>query len=295
MSKQISVSVIIPVYHQWEQLSICLECLATQTLSKDDYQVIVVNNDPHDRCPFSMPASNMLILSESRPGSYAARNCGIRHADGTILAFTDADCRPSKDWLRAGLSALRTAGTDAFLGGQVVLYSTASRSNRWELFDKTFGFDQARYGKAGYFVTANVFYYRRVFDSLGGFSESRFSGGDTDLGLRATNAGWRPIFEPSAVVYHPARSTRRSVRTKYRRIIGGRVSGIVARNMSIVPLAVDIISPPGRAFFKLYQSVASIGFVRAVLVFDVLVRDVWFESVKELARLVLFRRQFERT
>src|SRR5690554_6136694 len=89
------VSVIIPTYHDWERLRLCLDSLNRQTYPKERYEIIVVNNDPEDVVPanFVVP-NNFTILEESKPGSYAARNRAIQAAKGEIYAFTDSDCQP---------------------------------------------------------------------------------------------------------------------------------------------------------------------------------------------------------
>ena len=39
------VSVIIPVYRDWDHLRLCLDALERQTMSKDEYEIIVANNE----------------------------------------------------------------------------------------------------------------------------------------------------------------------------------------------------------------------------------------------------------
>jgi len=55
----------------------------------------------------------VVLLRESKPGAYAARNCGAGVAQGGILAFTDPDCVVCEGWGRA----LR----EAFQGGNCLV------------------------------------------------------------------------------------------------------------------------------------------------------------------------------
>src|SRR5262249_23591812 len=50
--------------------------------------------------------SRVKLIAENKRGAYAARNKGIREAQGKIIAFTDADCVPSHAWLTEIESAL---------------------------------------------------------------------------------------------------------------------------------------------------------------------------------------------
>ncbi len=99
------VSVIIPTYHDWERLGyVCTNALfKKQTYPKDHFEAIIINNAPEDSSPeFNLP-DNFKIISESKPGSYAARNKGVSVARGEIIAFTDSDCIPCPDWIEQGV------------------------------------------------------------------------------------------------------------------------------------------------------------------------------------------------
>src|SRR5690554_2984846 len=96
----IEISVIIPTYKDWERLALCLQALENQSFKPSNFEIIVINNLPGDLPPaaFKLP-KNAVLVDEGKPGSYAARNTGIGMAKGEILAFTDSDCIPHKDWL----------------------------------------------------------------------------------------------------------------------------------------------------------------------------------------------------
>jgi len=93
------VSVIIPTYRDWNRLKLCVNALKNQTYPKNRFEAIVVNNDPADPCPYCPLPDNFVLTTEGKPGSYAARNAGIKIAKGDILAFTDSDCIPYSDWI----------------------------------------------------------------------------------------------------------------------------------------------------------------------------------------------------
>ncbi|MDZ7736204.1 MAG: glycosyltransferase [Gammaproteobacteria bacterium] len=42
------VSVIVPVYHDWDRLRDCLHALSQQHYPPESLEIIVVNNDPAD-------------------------------------------------------------------------------------------------------------------------------------------------------------------------------------------------------------------------------------------------------
>jgi GT2 family glycosyltransferase len=63
---------------------------------------------------------------------------------------------------------------------------------------------------------------REVFGALGGFDEGLKSGGDREMALRIRDAGFRLVYVPEMLVWHPVRSTRDDLVRKRRRLSGGR-------------------------------------------------------------------------
>ncbi len=101
------ISVIIPVFNDLKGLTRCLQRLADQQPDTSAFEVIVVDNGstPPIEVAAVLPFPVKLVRHET-PGSYAARNAGVRASSADGLAFTDADCLPAPDWLRAGHAAL---------------------------------------------------------------------------------------------------------------------------------------------------------------------------------------------
>ena len=72
-------------------------------IASADFEIIIVNNgalEDVERIVNQYPQCRYVY--EATPGSYAARNAGIAHAKGEIVAFTDTDCIPSPNWLEKG-------------------------------------------------------------------------------------------------------------------------------------------------------------------------------------------------
>ena len=117
----LSVSVIIPVYNDGERLRSCLQALAQQTYPTDCYEVIVVDNGSDARANIQgivQQFEGTISEFESTPGSYAARNKGISIAKGEIIAFTDADCIPTSNWIEKGVAHLQETVNCGLVGGK---------------------------------------------------------------------------------------------------------------------------------------------------------------------------------
>ncbi len=202
------ISVIIPVYNDAIGLRKCLSALDIQTYPKTAYEVIVVDNGSEE-CISNVvdPFENALVVIENEPGSYAARNKGISVAKGSLLAFTDADCMPARDWLEKGVDRLLRVPNCGLIAGRVEFcFQDPDRPTVVELCDSVMHLQQEAYlQKFNYGVTANVFTFREVFDKVGLFNNELKSGGDHEWGQRVFLSGYQQSYASDAYVLHPAR------------------------------------------------------------------------------------------
>ncbi len=211
----IDVSVIIPVFRNWQSLKHCLDSLPRQTYSLEKIEVIVVNNDPGHSYPFGLPGINIRFIKEHRKSSYIARNTGVLASRGQILAFTDADCIPDAGWIKAGVECLQQ--TDAMLAGGRVDFIFSKNPSPAELLDAAEHMDnEDTIAKHSCAVTANLFVLRSVFDRAGLFDQKARSGGDIEFTQRASSHGCPITYCKDAVVRHPARSFRESLGKSFR-------------------------------------------------------------------------------
>jgi glycosyltransferase involved in cell wall biosynthesis len=233
------VSVIVPVRHAEDALPDFLGCLERQTLPRERFEVVVVDDASRDRTAEVARAAGIasVLVLPAWGGAYAARNAGLRQARGEIVAFTDVDCRPEPAWLEHAVEELERNGAD-LLGGHIEV-PLGSRPTIAELVDFARYLDQERgLEEGGFAVTANLIARRRVVDAIGPFIENVISDGDREWCLRATEAGFRLAYGPSAVVHHePRRRIRDVARRGFRdgyglaqmRVHGGRHAERVRR------------------------------------------------------------------
>lgn len=213
------ISVIIPVYKDWARLAICLMCLQNQSIRSEDWEIVIVNNAPDDSPPsnFLIP-DNAILIDQAKAGSYAARNTGILHSKGEVLAFLDSDCIPDSDWL---LNASKLLDQEVELvGGKMEFFKEKEGSELVFQFEKAFSFDQKGNVANGQSITANLFVKRNVFDVVGFFPESFLSGGDFFWTNKASKH-FKLVYGKDVVVRHPARLSISSLKKKKKRTAGG--------------------------------------------------------------------------
>ena len=85
------VSVIIPVYNGNRHLAAAVDSVLDQTVSP--LEVIVVDDGSTDGTPRVAAAYGdaVVYLRQDNGGTGAARNRGVEHSSGQLLAFLDAD------------------------------------------------------------------------------------------------------------------------------------------------------------------------------------------------------------
>lgn len=219
-------SVIIPVYNDTDRLKLCLDAISLQTYPRDQLEVIVVDNGSKEP-PKALVESYSFcqFTEESQPGSYAARNHGLRVAQGKFLVFTDSDCLPDPHWLDAGIKQLESDPDIALVAGSIALFAKdESKPTAAELYDIAFGLPQeATVKKTGRVMTANLFTRRTIIDLVGEFDSSLMSYGDHEWSGRVADLGKKVVYNEEAIIRHPARYSVASLVKQARRHIGGKL------------------------------------------------------------------------
>jgi glycosyltransferase involved in cell wall biosynthesis len=230
------ISVIIPVYNDAERLHTCLKLLEHQTYPQDRYEVIVVDNGSSDRPDRVVEQFNQVrFTSEAKRGSYAARNRGIALAQGEVLAFTDSDCQPAADWLEQGVATLLATPNCGLVGGQIkMLFQDPGRPTAVELYDSIKYLQQQHYIEVTKFgATANLFAWRKMFDTVGLFNAELQSGGDQEWGQRVHAAGYPLVYSEAAWIAHPARRSWPELYKKVVRVARGKYDIGIDRRESL--------------------------------------------------------------
>jgi len=98
MNKPI-ISVVIPAYNEEKNIAFCLKSIAKQSLLKNRYEVIVVDNGSTDKTVVIAKKYHAKVVTEKKKGYVHALNTGLNSARSPLIAVTDADSTPNSDWL----------------------------------------------------------------------------------------------------------------------------------------------------------------------------------------------------
>ena len=96
------ISVIVPAYNEQALIGRCLDSLLNQSLDKEAYEIIVIDNGSTDATASIAIEKGVRVEREAEKGYVHAIRHGIDVSQADIIAFTDADCRVPPDWTITG-------------------------------------------------------------------------------------------------------------------------------------------------------------------------------------------------
>lgn len=211
MTDKIIFSVIIPVYNEEKHIRSCLNSVLNQDYPKESYEVLVVNDGSTDNTPEILKEfEGIKILNQKNKGPAAARNFGVREAQGECVVFTDGDCEVPRNWLQRYEKLFNKYPDYKGIGGFLTPKETKNIVSRFIYLQSDLAYDFPKepcgisMENFDYMGTANIAYKRDVFISIGGFSEKfRLAGGeDADFTCHILESGKKLLTAPNLNVQH---------------------------------------------------------------------------------------------
>ena len=211
------ISVVVCAYNAADTIDECLTSLAALTYPRT--QLIVINDGScDDTSAIARRHPGVLVIDLLNGGLSAARNAGLAAATGTIVAYTDADCRVDRDWLTYLVQPLLHSDAVGAGGPNVVpaddpwVAQCVARApggpTHVMLDDRT----------AEHVPGCNMAFLRESLLAIDGFNPVYLrAGDDVDICWRLQARGLRIGFAPAALVWH---RHRHRVRAFWRQQVG---------------------------------------------------------------------------
>ena len=212
-TRTMRVSLIVCTRNRAARLPAFLACIASLEAPAGGWELILVDNASTDSTPvlvnqFARGAPfPVQCVHAAVPGLARARNMGLAHARGDILAFTDDDCYPQRDYLRTLIDVF-DEGRHGFVGGRVVLHDPADARVCVNDLATPVEVAPRSFVPAGLIHGANMAVRRDVlcaigeFDPLLGAGTRCVAGEDIDYIARAVWAGYGGRYDPRPLVAH---------------------------------------------------------------------------------------------
>ncbi len=230
----LDASVVVATLDRPDDLRRALASLSRQDTARR-IEIVVVDNHPHSGLtrPIVDEFAGVRLVEERRRGLSYARNAGIAASSGAIVIATDDDAIVPPNWVETLLAPFGDPEV-MVVTGDVTPDAVDSKAER--LFEAYGGLGRGpeRMRVDGTWFrdfrravptwrlggTANAAFRACIFTdpAIGLLDESLGAGTpagcseDTDLFYRVLRAGYRIVYEPSAVVRHRHRTTMRALR-----------------------------------------------------------------------------------
>ena len=246
------VSVVVITRNRSSNIGETLEALARQDCPGFEVVVVDSSTDAEKEKTAAIAAQcNAKYVSEPRRGQALARNTGVANTSAEIIAFTDDDCVPARDWLNQSLKNFSDPDVWACTG-RVVQHHREGAANLFEeVAGQDLGVERRVFTKkdTGFgigFLLGNItkvfskhmksgapipfgighgssmIFRSETFKKLGGFNEQfgnsavKYAIEDTELFYRILKSSHTIVYEPTAVVRHKHKLTADEVfKTRY--------------------------------------------------------------------------------
>jgi glycosyltransferase involved in cell wall biosynthesis len=168
------ISIVVPTYNEEKNIGRCLEALNNQSIPRDQMEIIVVDGGSKDKTRQIASELADVVMIQTSEGVGGARNDGFSVAKYDIVATTDADCAPHKNWAESILKQ--------FMGKDVVAVTGILKPFDWtdmnilEVFAYKSIFELANlmliigsWFEQYHLCGANTAFKRDIFLELGGY------------------------------------------------------------------------------------------------------------------------------
>lgn len=237
MSNPLKITVVICTYNRCVYIRDAMESLYQQTLPKNAYEVIIVNNNSTDNTQqvcenfiTSHSNTNYHYYNETKQGASFARNTGAAYAKSPLLCFMDDDAIADKDYLERIVRFFETHSDAGGLGGRIIpryipdeptwmSHFVSSLVGHFHYSDEVTVFAPNKYP-----LESNMIIRKADFDAIGGFNEAlpgvvgtlRIGGEGKDFFLRLKELGRTIYYDPAICVQHVVETSKLTREYMYR-------------------------------------------------------------------------------
>jgi GT2 family glycosyltransferase len=209
------LSAVIVTYNRCNDLEECLNSLLN--LNEPPSEIIVVDSNSNDGTHELVKRYSLKFVNIKERSMVKARNTGLQHATGEIIAYVDDDVVVSKDWAKYILKPYEYKNVGG-VGGRVIPIGyqekTVNLPEKYRAIGKVFdnGFILNNYDiptqhpiEVDTLIGCNMSFRRELLLKIGGFDEN-FMGScfrdDTDISIRVKKLKYHLIYHPKAWVWH---------------------------------------------------------------------------------------------
>lgn len=252
MVMPVKFSVVICTYNRCELLRELLLSLFEQSVQKDSYEIMVVDNNSTDATPSVVEEMSrkggprVRYLKEMQQGLSYARNAGTFQSNGEIIAYVDDDSTTDHAWIENLCQVYDEYPHVACVGGRIEAVWPDGKPD-WlpQSLERNYGaFDLGNVVKIIAYpanvLGGNISVRKEMFLNMGGFQtalgrsvNNLLSNEEKDFCHRIQQSGGTVMYTPHALVYHKVHPERLTKAFLLRRAYWQGISNVRMRTSSI--------------------------------------------------------------
>jgi len=266
------ISVIISTFNRARFLPGCFESIKSQTLNKDEFEVVLIDNNCTDNTAqiskdFSEDNKDIKFkyFIETNQGLSFARNRGIKESSGDLVTFLDDDAYADNNFLKEIFVFMEKNQNVASAGGKILLHFEVE-SPKWlnKYLASLLGYfnpakDIMQFNKKNYPRGSNMTFRKELFNKTGYFNTNLGRKGgnlegseEKDLYTRIYAINETVYYLPQALVYHVIPEERTKVDFIRRQALG------VGKSEWNRVKSQNLIKQTSRILIEIYKWIASI-------------------------------------
>ncbi len=163
------ISIIVPIYNVSQWLERCLDSIKNQSLK--NYEVLMIDDGSTDDSYFLAEKycddSRFKLYKQANAGQGAARNLGLKYANGDYIVFVDSDDWIHEDYLKTMYQTIMENDADIVVCGAERVWSTGvHRTNQISNRESYVVSDKGTFLKRVSYVVWDKMYRRKLLDGL---------------------------------------------------------------------------------------------------------------------------------
>ncbi|WP_238651032.1 glycosyltransferase [Paenibacillus piscarius] len=211
------VSIIIPVYNQWEYTYNCLQSILQHKESVDSFEVIIADDLSSDETIDILKfVENIHVLRDGvNRGFLLNCNNAAKFAKGKYILFLNNDTNVQPGWL-SSLSDLLEKYPDIGMAGSKLVYPDGRLQEAGGIiWNDASGWNYGRLNnpdnsefnyvkEVDYISGAAIILRKSLWEKIGGFDE-RYAPAyfeDSDLAFEVRRQGYKVVLQPRSIVVH---------------------------------------------------------------------------------------------
>ncbi len=222
-TNKLSISIVICTYNRADYIQEAMESLYNQTLPKDAFEVIIVNNNSSDNTEIvctnfitNHSDAQFCFINEQQQGASFARNTGAKIAKSPLLCFMDDDAVAEKNYLQRIIHFFNNHPDAGGLGGRIIPRYIPAKPKWMSYFVSSLvgNFDYAQkvteFSPNKYPLESNMIIRKEDFFTVNGFNTAlpgvignyRIGGEGKEFFLKLKAIGKTIYYDPFIIVEH---------------------------------------------------------------------------------------------